>query len=367
MSIEGGGELGKGMSPQLARHVVYSKKDNYNGFRRFLDIDWRRYNCLCPRYIMNEGSNSQTSPGPWGVLLLAHGAPDKLEDIPKFLLNVRGGRPLPEPVVKEIIHRYSLIGGGSPLLRLTTLQAEALARLIAHPVYVGMRNWKPFIVEAVRRLSDDGVERVVAVCLAPQNSRTSIGLYRKYLMDAVEQVRPGLVVDFVESWHDHPGLIEAFRERAAAALLAARRETGGPVPVIFTAHSVPERTIAEGDPYEQQARETAALVAEAVGLPEYRLAFQSQGMTAEKWIGPTVESQIDAVAQAGGKNVMLVPVGFVSDHVETLYDIDVLFHEYGKARGVTVRRSESLNDSPKFAAALASLVTLRIGISNENL
>ena len=355
------------MSPQLARHVVYSKKDNYNGFRRFLDIDWRRYNCLCPRYIMNEGSNSQTSPGPWGVLLLAHGAPDKLEDIPKFLLNVRGGRPLPEPVVKEIIHRYSLIGGGSPLLRLTTLQAEALARLIAHPVYVGMRNWKPFIVEAVRRLSDDGVERVVAVCLAPQNSRTSIGLYRKYLMDAVEQVRPGLVVDFVESWHDHPGLIEAFRERAAAALLAARRETGGPVPVIFTAHSVPERTIAEGDPYEQQARETAALVAEAVGLPEYRLAFQSQGMTAEKWIGPTVESQIDAVAQAGGKNVMLVPVGFVSDHVETLYDIDVLFHEYGKARGVTVRRSESLNDSPKFAAALASLVTLRIGISNENL
>ena len=169
-------------------------------------------------------------PDPWGVLLLAHGAPDRLEDIPEFLLNVRGGRPLPEPVVKEIAHRYSLIGGGSPLLRLTTLQAEALAKLIAHPVYVGMRNWKPFIPEAVRRLSDDGVERVVAVCLAPQNSRTSIGLYRKYLMDAVAQVRPGLAVDFVESWHDHPGLIEAFRERAAAALLAARQETGGPVP-----------------------------------------------------------------------------------------------------------------------------------------
>ena len=104
-------------------------------------------------------------------------------------------------------------------MRLTTLQAEALAKLIAHPVYVGMRNWKPFIPEAVRRLSDDGVERVVAVCLAPQNSRTSIGLYRKYLMDAVEQVSPGLAVDFIESWHDHPGLIEAFRERVEAALL----------------------------------------------------------------------------------------------------------------------------------------------------
>jgi len=309
--------------------------------------------------------NSQEGRDRWGVLLLAHGAPDKLEDIPEFLLNVRGGRPLPEPVVKEITHRYSLIGGGSPLLRLTTLQAEALAKLIAHPVYVGMRNWNPFIPEAVRRLSDDGVEHVVAVCLAPQNSRTSIGLYRKYLMDAVAKVRPGLVVDFVESWHDHPGLIEAFRERLEVAFLAARQEIGGPVPVVFTAHSVPERTIAEGDPYKQQVRETAALVARAAGLSDYRVAFQSQGMTSEKWIGPTVESQIDELAQASIKNVLLIPVGFVSDHVEILYDIDVLFRDYGKGRGVSVRRSESLNDSPKFAAALASLVTARIGNIND--
>jgi ferrochelatase len=309
----------------------------------------------------------QPRPGPWGVLLLAHGAPDKLDDVPEFLLNVRAGRALPEPVVKEIVHRYSLIGGGSPLLQITTLQAEALARLIAHPVYVGMRNWKPFITEAVRSLSDNGVERVVALCLAPQNSRTSIGLYRQYLTEAVKLVRPDLVVDFIESWHNHPGLIEAFRERAAAALLAARQETGGPVPVIFTAHSVPERTIAEGDPYEQQVRETAALVAGAMGLTEYRLAFQSQGMTAEKWIGPTVESQIDELAQEGEKNVLLIPVGFVSDHVEILYDIDVLFKGYGKARGVAVRRSESLNDSPLFASALANLVTTRIGIINNKL
>jgi ferrochelatase len=309
---------------------------------------------------MMKESNPQPPPSFWGVLLLAHGAPDKLEDIPEFLRNVREGRPLPEPAVKEIIHRYSLIGGGSPLLRLTTLQAEALAKLIAHPVYVGMRNWKPFIPEAVRGLRDDGVDRVVAVCLAPQNSRTSIGLYRKYLTDAVAQVHPGLAVDFVESWHNHPGLIEAFRERAAEALLAAKDETGGPVPVIFTAHSVPERTIAEGDPYERQVRETAALVARAAGLTEYRLAFQSQGMTAEKWIGPTVESQIDELARAGWKNVLLVPVGFVSDHVEILYDIDVLFRDYGKARDVSVRRSESLNASPQFVTALASLVTARI-------
>lgn len=316
---------------------------------------------------MNMESNPPTNPGSWGVLLLAHGAPDKLDDVPEFLLNVRGGRPLPDPVVKEIVHRYSLIGGGSPLLRLTTLQAEALAELIAHPVYVGMRNWRPFIREAVRCLSADRVERIVAVCLAPQNSRTSIGLYRKYLAQAVAQVRPELGVDFVESWHDHPGLIEAYRERAEAALFAARQETGGSVPVIFTAHSVPERTIADGDPYEQQVRETAALVAKAAGLTEYRVAFQSQGMTSEQWIGPTVESYIDELAQSGAKEVLLIPVGFVCDHVEILYDIDVSFRAYGKSKGVTVRRSESLNDSPKFSAALANLVMERIKINNTKL
>lgn len=309
--------------------------------------------------MMNSSSISQPF-GAWGVLLLAHGAPDKLEDIPQFLLNVRGGRPLPEPAVKEITRRYSLIGGGSPLLRLTILQAKSLAALTGHPVYVGMRNWKPFIADAVRRMGEDGVKHVVAVCLAPQNSRTSIGLYRKSLLEAIAQSHPELAVDFIESWHDHPGLIEAFRARAVAAADAARREIGGPVPIIFTAHSVPESTIRDGDPYQQQVRETAALVAKAARFGEYRLAFQSQGMTAEKWIGPTVESQIDELAQAGAKDVLLIPIGFVSDHVEILYDIDTLFRDYGGAKGVRVRRSESLNGSPEFAAALAGLVTARM-------
>ena len=313
--------------------------------------------------MAQKGPIPQPLPGTWGVMLVAHGAPDKLEDVPEFLLRVREGRPLPDPVVKEITRRYSLIGGGSPLLRITTLQAQALAKLISPPVYVAMRNWTPYIAEAVQRLRDDGVQRAVAVCLAPQNSRTSIGLYRKYLMDAVTRVHPGLAVDFVASWHDHAGLIQAFRVRAQAALRAAAEETGGAVPVVFTAHSVPERTIAGGDPYEQQVRETAALVAKAAGIAEYRVAFQSQGMTAEKWIGPTVESQIDELAQAGRKHVLLIPVGFVSDHVEILYDIDVLCRDYGRARGVTVRRSQSLNESPELAEALACLVTERISES----
>ena len=296
----------------------------------------------------------------WAVLLLAHGAPDRPEDIPAFLLNVRGGRKLPDAAVNEIIRRYRLIGG-SPLLRLTTLQAQGLAKRLGRPVYVGMRNWKPFISDAIRQIDADEVERVVALCLAPQNSRTSIGLYKKYLFDDARRLTPDVQIDFVENWHDHPRLVEAFRERVAMALARVQAEAGGPVPVIFTAHSVPLKTIEEGDPYEQQVKETAALVAKASGLEEYEVAFQSQGMTSEPWIGPTVESLIDRVAAQGGVHLLLAPVGFVCDHVEILYDIDALFREYGKTRGVTVHRSESLNDSPLFIEALAAIVEERAG------
>jgi ferrochelatase len=310
----------------------------------------------------SEGSLPAQGRG-WGVLLLAHGAPDNLADIPEFLLNVRGGRKLPDAAVEEIIRRYKLIGG-SPLLKLTNLQAHALERELKLPVYVGMRNWKPFIGEALERIVADGVERVVALCLAPHNSRTSIGLYRKYLDEARVKIVPTLRVDFIENWHDHPLLIGAFREKLAQGIDRARAEAGGEVPVIFTAHSVPEKTIAAGDPYRRQVTETAALIAEAIGpddLPRYRVAFQSQGMTAEPWIGPTVESQIDELAAAGQKFVLLAPIGFVSDHVEILYDIDILFRGYGQERGVTVLRTESLNDSPPFIRTLASLVSERIG------
>jgi ferrochelatase len=305
-------------------------------------------------------ASAKEAGGRWGVLLLAHGAPERLEDIPDFLLHVREGRKLPDVAVNEIVRRYSLIGG-SPLLRLTTLQAQGLAMLLGRPVYVGMRNWKPFISEAIRQINADGVERVVALCLAPQNSRTSIGLYKKYLCQDVERLAPHVQVDFIENWHDHPGLVEAFRERVATAMARAQAEAGGPVPVIFTAHSVPEKTIQEGDPYEQQVRETAALLAKALGLEEYCVAFQSQGMTSESWIGPSVESLLDHSARHGRRHVLLAPVGFVCDHIEILYDIDVVFRAYGMARGVTVHRSESLNDSPLFIQALAAIVEERAG------
>jgi ferrochelatase len=307
----------------------------------------------------------------WGVLLLAHGAPDGLEYITEFLLNVRGGSALAEAAVREITERYRLIGEGSPLLRLTNRQARALAEALKLerslqqslpiPVAVGMRNWKPYIADAVRQLSQAGVGRLVAICLAPQNSRTSVGLYRKRLTEAMEKFAPHLQVEFVESWHDHPKLIAAFREKIEVANSVLKAQVGKPLPIIFTAHSVPARTIREGDPYETQVNETVALVAKALGLREWRVAFQSQGMTDEPWIGPTVESQIDELAAAGQHYVLIAPIGFVSDHVEILYDVDVVFREYGESKGVSVFRSGSLNDSPLLIQALASIVSTRIG------
>ena len=304
-----------------------------------------------------------TNHSRWAVLLLAHGAPDRLGDIPQFLLNVRSGRGLPESAVHEIVQRYALIGGRSPLLRITTEQAEALARAVGLPVYVGMRNWTPYIEDAVRRLAEDGVGRVVAVCLAPQNSRTSIELYRSHLLKAVEKVAPGLQVDFVENWHDHADLIAAYREKVSAALGGAEAESGQAVPVVFTAHSVPERVITEGDPYENQVKETAQLLAHSLGIKEYKVAFQSQGMTSEPWVGPTVESLIDEFAKRGCRRVLLAPIGFVSDHVEILYDIDIAFREYAQKKGVRVVRPESLNASPLFIRCLASIVSKRIEIA----
>jgi len=309
-----------------------------------------------------------------GIILLAHGAPNRIEDVPAFLLSLRDGRPLPPAAVEEIKERYRLIssrsggpsGEASPLTRLTERQAAAFQERLGLPVFVGMRNWRPYIVQAVRQAVQSGIETLTAVCLAPQNSRTSVGQYRQALDEAREKTAPSLQIEFIESWHDHPGLIAAFADRVRTALsrlessLDAEAAAGLPIPIIFTAHSVPERTIREGDPYEQQVRETARLVAESLGIgPErWTVAFQSQGMTAEHWIGPTVESEIDRRVAEGHRHILVAPVGFVCDHVEILYDIDVVFHDYGRVRGVTISRPESLNDSPLFIGALADLVTM---------
>jgi ferrochelatase len=308
-----------------------------------------------------------------GVLLLAHGTPETVEQIPEYLRNVVSGRPMPQHVVEEIQHRYSLIGR-SPLTDITReqgnlVEAELAAAGHQVPVYIGMRNWRPYIPDVVRQMRDDGIESAAVICLAPQNSRTSVGLYKR----AVQAEAGSLRIDFTEGWASHPLLAEAFAERLRAAEAKLKAETGSPVPVLFTAHSVPTRTIqpptaaeaagqprfwpGEGaDPYADDARRTAELVAARVPeIPKWWFAFQSQGASGGPWIGPTVEETLDSIAAEGVKTVLLQPIGFLCDHVEILYDVDIAFREYAKNLGIRLERPESLNASVTLARAIADL------------
>jgi ferrochelatase len=291
------------------------------------------------------------------VLLLAHGAPERLEDLPAYLDLVRGGRPAPPELREELRRRYEAIGGSSPLTARTREQAQALQEKLAElgcpvPVYFGMRNWRPFIADAMARMRADGVERIVAICLAPQYSRASIGLYFRRVQEAKTGLGMQAEIVWTKSFHDHPLLIKAYAEKLAP-LAAGRR-------VLFTAHSLPVRILEAGDPYDREARKTAELVARRLGLAEWDFAYQSQGATEEAWLGPTVESVLDEYAARGVREVALAPIGFVSDHLEILYDVDIYFRQYARERGIHLCRTESLNASPTFISALAEIARARL-------
>ncbi len=312
-------------------------------------------------YCANRLSSFATAPAKTAVLLLAHGSPENPDQVSEFLGYVTGGRPLPPPVVEEIRHRYSLIGF-SPLPCWTLLQADQLSQALQMPVFVGMRNWKPFIGDAVKTLACERYELVIAICLAPQNSRTSVGLYRSAV---VGEGNLPFRLDFVDEWHDQPLLAKAFANKLRDNWEKASAENGAKLPVIFTAHSVPERTITEGDPYERQAKETAELVAKEAGLlpADWTFAFQSQGMSGGAWIGPTVEDTIRNLKTRGHRGVFLDPIGFVCDHVEVLYDIDIFFKQFAEKEGMRLWRAESLNGSMTLTAALAEVVKSRLKTS----
>lgn len=311
------------------------------------------------------------------VLLLAHGTPETADQIPEYLRNVVSGRPMPQHVVEEIQHRYALIGR-SPLTELTLeqgrlVEAELAAQGQPVRVYVGMRNWRPYIPDVVKQMRADGVEEAAVLCLAPQNSRTSVGLYER----AVRAEAGSLRIDFTRGWAHHPLLAEAFAERLRAAESKLAAETGAPVPVLFTAHSVPTRTIepqpvTEGqprewpagspDPYADEARHTAELVVRRVPeIPRWWFAFQSQGASggppgsSSSWIGPTVEETLDKIASEGVKSLLLQPIGFLCDHVEILYDIDIAFRQHASRLGIRLERPESLNASLTLVQAIADL------------
>jgi len=301
---------------------------------------------------------------PIGILLMAYGSPDSLDQMEDYLLDVRGGRPTTPALVEEIKHRYAQIGGRSPLLDLTRKQAAALEEELQRRdgegnsrfrTYVGMRHWEPRIAEAVGQIAADGIHQVVALVMAPHSSRMSTGMYFARLDEAISQQQLQLQVIPITSWHKHPGLIEAIARNAFDA--QAKFVDQEPY-IVFTAHSLPSRILEQGDPYDAQLHETAALVAARLGWPigHFQFCYQSAGQSPEPWLGPSIEEVVAHLIERGEKNILIVPVGFVCDHVEVLYDIDIVVKRLAAQRGACLERSASLNDSPVFIAALADLV-----------
>jgi ferrochelatase len=289
---------------------------------------------------------------------MAYGSPERLEDIPAYLADIRSGRPVRQEAVEELVERYRRIGGASPLNRVTEAQRAALEEAAGLPTYIGMKHWFPRIGEAVENALGDGAERIVGLVLAPHYSRISIGGYR----DRLEQSLDGRAeLAFVESWHDHAPFVE----------LLAERVRGTDAHVVFTAHSLPERILADGDPYRDQLLETSRLVAERAGISEWSFAFQSESPTGEPWLGPDVLVELEMLQERGVRKVLIAPVGFVSDHLEILWDLDVEAREKAAELGLELDRIESLNADPAFIRALAELVEkaseaeARIGESHE--
>jgi protoporphyrin/coproporphyrin ferrochelatase len=287
------------------------------------------------------------------VVLMAYGSPSLPEDVRPYLEDIRGGRPVSDEAVEELAERYRQIGGRSPLDELTEAQRATLERELGVPVFVGMKHWQPRIAEAVQSALSVGATRLVGLVLAPHYSRLSIGEYRERLESAVSGRAEFMLV---ESWHDHPGFVDAVADRVR----------GTDAWVVFTAHSLPERILAEGDPYRKQLLETSRLVAERAGLERWSFAFQSASPTGEPWLGPDVLEELDRLHAEGVRKVLVAPVGFVSDHLEILWDLDIEARERAGELGLELDRIESLNDDPAFIRALAELVEERLAVSGKS-
>jgi len=287
------------------------------------------------------------------VLVMAYGGPGNISEVEPYLMDIRGGRPTRPQLVEEIRARYARIGGRSPILELTRAQASAVGRALgnAFRVYVGMRHWHPYIQDVVEEIARAGHRRIVGVAMAPHYSNMSVGAYEKKLLQAADG---RLDVSLIRSWWSHPQFLDAVANRIAQALQRFPRPSA--VQVVFTAHSLPEKILASADPYPAELTASATEVAQRARLKDWRLAYQSAGATPEPWLGPDVEAVLTELAKAGHDAVLLVPIGFVCDHVEILYDIDVECQALAKRLGVQLERTASLNDDAGLVAAVADVV-----------
>jgi ferrochelatase len=275
---------------------------------------------------------------------MAYGSPSRPGEIPAYFADIRGGRPVSPEAVEELTERYRRIGGTSPLNEITERQRAALERELGLPVYVGMKHWTPRIAEAAEQALAEGAERIVGLVLAPHFSRMSVGGYHRQLEEALAG-RAELV--FIASYHAFEPFIELLAERVGAT----------DAHVVFTAHSLPERILADGDPYKEQLLETSRLVAERAGIESWSFAFQSESPTGEPWLGPDILDELDRLRGEGVQKVLVAPIGFVADHLEIYWDLDVEAREKAAELGLELERTESLNDDPAFIRVLASLVT----------
>jgi ferrochelatase len=302
-----------------------------------------------------------------GVLVMAYGGPGSLAEIPGYLADIRHGRPTPRAVVEEITESYRAIGGKSPLLDVSRRQVDALAAELGDEFrcYLGMRHWSPWIEDVVGEMVEDGIERAVSLVLAPHFSSLSVARYQQKIEDGLELARGRIHFEHVASYHDAPGLVAAFAARVEEGLARWPLNERARVHVVFSAHSLPERVLAAGDPYGEQCLETARLVAAAGGLPDERWswAYQSAGRTPEPWAGPDLGEELEALAARGVRDVVSVPVGFVSDHVELLYDVDVRAAEVASRLGMRLERPPALNDDPVFIGTLAELVRAKVAVA----
>jgi ferrochelatase len=304
-----------------------------------------------------------------GVLVMAYGGPASLDELPGYLADIRSGRTTSRDVLEEVTESYRAIGGRSPLLDATRAQVDAIARELGDGFrcYLGMRHWSPWIEEVVGEMLEDGVTHAVGLVLAPQFSAMSVARYEQKIADGLELHRGRMELAHVRSYHDHLGLIDAFAARVGEGLARWPEEERDRVHVVFSAHSLPERVLAGGDPYDAQCRETARLVAERAGLEPDRWSwsYQSAGRTPEPWAGPDLGDHLVELAEQGVRDVVSVPVGFVSDHVELLFDVDVRAQGVAKRIGVRLERPPALNDDPRFVAALAEIVRDRASAWTE--
>lgn len=298
---------------------------------------------------------------PIGVLVMAYGGPNSLEEIPGYLADIRSGRPTPARIAAEITNNYRQIGGKSPLLEITRQQVQALQSRLdpaVYQLYLGMRHWSPWIEETVRDMLEDGIRRAVSLVLAPHFSKMSVARYQAKIASGLEMHHGQIEFAHIESYHDAPGLIQALAERIKLGLECWPESERHTVHVIFSAHSLPVRILSTGDPYDEQLRETARLVVEKAGLEEGRWSwsYQSAGRSAEPWLGPQLPEHLHALSEKGVRNVVSLPVGFVSDHVEILYDIDIQAQGVASQLGMRLERPPALNDDPLFIDALGELV-----------